>query len=179
MSIRHIRGRIALGGVVAIALVASAVAQTGARNLPRTVQRLLECRKIEASPERLACYDAAVDDMGQALAKGDVVTIDHEQATTLRRQAFGFSLPSLSFLDRGQRPEAIDRMTAVAKNAYRRGDGSWVIELEDGAVWTQIDSEAIARAPRAGSSVVISKAAMGSYFLKVDGQRAVRARRTN
>ena len=41
----------------------------------------------------------------------------------------------------------------------------------------QNDSETLFREPKKGSKVEIRKASMGGYFMNVDGQRAIRARR--
>ena len=114
--------------------------------------------------------------MDQAEAKGDIVVVDREQARSVRRQAFGFSLPSLAVFERGEAPEEIDNVTGIAKRAYQAG-GKWVIELEDGAVWQQTDTENVVRQPRPGTKVEIRRASMGSFFMNLDGQRAVRARR--
>ena len=88
-------------------------------------------------------------------------------------------MPSFNIFDRGERPEEVDRLSAKAVAAFRDVRGKWVIKLEDGAVWHQTDDNEIFRDPRPGSTVVISKAALGSFFIKVDGQQAVRAHREN
>lgn len=140
------------------------------------LQSLLDCRSLSEDAARLACYDQAAGAMDQAEAKGDIVVVDREQARSVRRQAFGFSLPSLAVFERGEAPEEIDNVTGIAKRAYQAG-GKWVIELEDGAVWQQTDTENVVREPRPGTKVEIRKASMGSFFMNLDGQRAVRARR--
>lgn len=140
------------------------------------LQSLLDCRSLSEDSARLACYDQAAGAMDQAEAKGDIVVVDREQARSVRRQAFGFSLPSLAVFERGEAPEEIDNVTGIAKRAYQAG-GKWVIELEDGAVWQQTDTENVVRQPRPGTKVEIRKASMGSFFMNLDGQRAVRARR--
>lgn len=167
----------------AVALLALAVAggafaaEPKSDNRASVFQGLLDCKAKTDGVERLACYDAATATLGEAEQKGDIVVVDREMATTARRQAFGFSLPSLDMFKGSEKPEEADRLTTVATNAYQGGDGKWVFELEGGAVWAQNDNEAIFRAPKKGSAVEIRKAAMGSFFLKVDGQRAIRARR--
>jgi hypothetical protein len=167
-------GVIAAAGVLA---VGAALAQGGAAALPAGLQRLLDCRSVSADSARLACYDAAVSELGRLLASGQIVAVDQEQVVKVRRQAFGFSLPSLSLFDRSDKPEELDRVSAVVDRAYHSGDGAWVIELEGGGVWRQIDSEPLGRAPRKGSKVDIRKAAMGSFFMNIDGQRAIRTKR--
>ncbi len=140
------------------------------------LQSLLDCRSLSDDAARLACYDRAAGAMDQAEAKGDIVVVDREQARSVRRQTFGFSLPSMALFERGVAPDEVDRITGVAKAAYQAG-GKWVIELEDGAVWQQTDTEVVSRRPRTGSRVEIRAASLNSYFMNLDGQRAVRAKR--
>jgi hypothetical protein len=115
--------------------------------------------------------------MDQAEAKGDIVVVDREQARTVRRQAFGFILPSISLFERGEKPEAIDRVTGTVAAASMDGSGKWTIKLEDGAVWSQIDVTAVPRDPRPGMPVTVRSASMSSYLMSVGGQVAFRARR--
>ena len=143
------------------------------------VQSVIDCRKLEDSAARLACYDKAVDAMNEAESKGDLVTIDREQRRTLRRQAFGLSLPSLNIFDRGEKPEEASRITAKVTEAYRNREGRWVVKLEDGAEWRQIDYEEPSRPPHQGSTVVISRGVVGSFFMKIDGQPFIRVHRDN
>ena len=171
--------RLGLALAAASALAPTAVlGQTPASPPGRAavLQSLLDCRSLSEDSARLACYDQAAGAMDQAEAKGDVVVVDREQARSVRRQAFGFSLPSLAVFERGEAPEEIDNVTGIAKRAYQVG-GKWVIELEDGAGWQQTGSGNGVRQPRPGTKVEIRRASMGSFFMNLDGQRAVRARR--
>lgn len=172
------RTKLAALGLVALGLAATPVAaQPQPEGRAAQFQSLLDCKAKVDGAERLACYDAAVGALAGAEQKGDIVVVDREQAKAVRRQAFGFNLPSLAMFERTEKPEEINRMTGQVADAYRGGDGKWVFELEGGAVWAQTDSETLGRQPRKGSKVEVRKAAMGSYFLNSDGQRAVRARR--
>lgn len=144
---------------------------------PAVVQGLLDCRKLPDNTERLACYDKAAAAIESATASGDLVTIDREQRRAARRQAFGFALPTLSFLDRGEKGEEADRLTATVASASQDGLGDWVVSLDNGAVWAQTEPEPLARRPHPGSTVVISKGLLGSFFMTVDGQGAGKARR--
>ncbi len=150
-------------------------AGSGAR--AAVLQGLLDCRAKTDNAERLACYDAAAARMDQAEAKGDIVVVDREQSKAIRRQAFGFTLPSLSLFERGDKPEKIDQVSGVIAAARADGNGKWVLRLEDGAIWRQIDGDPPHRDPKAGMSVEIKSASLGSYLLSVDGQRAFRAHR--
>ena len=66
------------------------------------IKNLLDCRALPDNAERLACYDKAAAAVENATKSGDLVAIDREQRRAARRQAFGFNLPTLSFLDRGE-----------------------------------------------------------------------------
>lgn len=176
----HFKSRTKAGAIalVTLAVAGSAFAQAKPENRASVFQSLLDCKAKTDAAERLACFDAATASLGAAEKKGDIVVVDREMATAARRQAFGFNLPSLDiFKGSEEKPEEAQTLTAAVERAYRGGDGKWVFELEGGAVWAQNDNEPVNREPRGDSKVEIRKAAMGSYFLKLDGQRAVRARR--
>ena len=67
--------------------------------------------------------------------------------------------------------------TKTSVIATREGGGRWTFRLDDGAAWTQVDSEALMLPPRAGMRVDIRKGMVGSYFLGLDGHAGVRVRR--
>jgi hypothetical protein len=143
------------------------------------VQAVIDCAKVVQNDQRLACYDAAVAAMAKAQTTGDLVAIDRAQRRAARRQAFGMSLPSLAFLDRGERPEEASSLTTTVTGVTRTPDGKWVITVEGGAVWRQTDDNELAREPRIGSAVRIRKAALGSFFVNIDRQQALRMRRVS
>ena len=174
----------ALGGAVILAGLVSvppltAAAQARPEGRAAVVEKLAACRQITADAERLACYDGAAAALEQAEAKGDVVVIDREQARQVRSQAFGFSLPSLSIFERGEEKENLDSIESVITSARRDPTGKWILKLENGATWGQVDVNDPSRTPKSGMPVRIRKASMGSFLLSVDGQRAFRARRTD
>ena len=164
--------------MVLAALAGSAAAQTKAERTA-VLQKLIDCRKLTDNAQRLACYDAAAAAFDQAEAKGDVVVVDREQAKAVHRQAFGFTLPSLSVFDRGGRPDEVDRVSLKVESATQGGDGKWVLRLEGGQVSRQIDTDDIGRPPRPGATVTIKKAALGSYKLSTGGGAAIRVHRDN
>jgi hypothetical protein len=160
---------------------AGADAQVRPRDRAGAIQKLIDCRTLTDNAARLACYDTTAAALDQAEAKGDIVVVDREQVKEVRKQAFGFSLPSLNVFNRGEKAEReapLDRITAKLTNAYRNSGGKWVMQLEDGAVWVQTDTEPLPRGAKAGSTVEIRQAALGSFLVNVDGQRAIRANRS-
>jgi hypothetical protein len=147
------------------------------------LQAIVDCRALTDRDARLNCYDAAAAKLDQAEAAGQVVVVDREQVRRVRKEVFGLELPSLDIFSSltkktpGGAGEEVDRITATVKTAWRGGDGRWNLELDNGAVWRQVDDSPFANDPHAGSKVEIRKGALGSYFMKVDGQPAFKAHR--
>lgn len=164
---------IGLAAVLALGGAPSYAASSDAK----VVRDVLDCRDNTDPVARLACFDKASAALSQAQTTGDIVVVDRERAREIRKSAFGFSLPSMSFFERGEKPEQIDRINAVIASVRMNSAGRWVIKLEDGATWSQTDSETLRHAPTPGMGVVIKAATMGSYFFSVDGQRSFRAHR--
>jgi hypothetical protein len=173
---------VALAGLLAGVLAAGAAvaAKPPAPGQAPAVQTVLDCQKIADASQRLACFDAAAAGVANAESTGDLVTVDRQQRRAARQKAFGFALPSLTFLNRGDRPEELDRITATVAAASRNPQtGKWTVKLDDGALWRQTDNNDILHPPHPGSSVEIRKAALGSFTMKVEGQFAVRVHRDN
>ena len=141
------------------------------------LQQLLDCRKLTDATQRLACFDQTAGALDQAEAKGDVVVVDREQARKVRRQAFGFTLPSMSLFSRGEKPEEITSADGVIAKARKLNTGKWEITLEDGARWVQVDLAEIPLDPKPGQKVKIKAATMGSYAMSVNNQREVKVHR--
>jgi len=143
------------------------------------VQAVIDCAKIGPNDQRLACFDAAVAAMAKAQTTGDLVAIDRAQRRAARRQAFGFSLPSLAFLDRGEKAEEVNNLETAVTAVARGADGKWVITVEGGGVWRQTDNNDLSKDPRVGSAVKITKGVLGAFFMNIDRQQAIRVHRVN
>lgn len=154
-----------------------ALAQTTAERA-RAFDALVACRAETDQAKRLACFDTAAAALDQAEKAGDVVVVDRAQVREARRSAFGFDFDGLKLFERGERTEPVmENVTLVAERAYRDAGGKWVVITADGQTWRQVDSERVYKTPQKGSEIAIRKAALGSYFMNIDGQRAIRARR--
>ncbi|MEH0197084.1 hypothetical protein V7S57_16525 [Caulobacter sp. CCNWLY153] len=147
---------------------------------PTALDAVTACRAIPEAEARLACYDKAAGALVAADAAGDIVVLDRQKVESVKREAFGFNLPKLDlFGGKGEKAEALDRVEGVAKQTWQNGTGGWTIVLEDGAKWDQVGRDPVRRAPKPGSKIAIRKASMGSFFLNIDGQTAIRARRVD
>ena len=61
------------------------------------------------------------------------------------------------------------------KSANQHGNGQWTLALYDDSVWVTI--EIPSEPPRTGDNIHVKRAALGSYFANINGQRAVRVHR--
>jgi hypothetical protein len=163
----------------ACALVVSGVAaarKAPAPGNPAQIQKLLACRAIADSAQRLACFDSASSGIDKAIATRDLVVIDREGANAARRSLFGFSLPSFGGLLGGEEDavkEIESTLTALAKNP----EGGWTFKLADGSTWTQTDDVMLALAPRKGDKVKVKRRSLGSFTLQLNSQAGVRVKR--
>jgi len=160
-----------------IALAAPAFAHAAEPAEPAVIAALKACRAITADAERLACYDKAAQSVTKAQETGEVIIIDKQTARAARRQAFGLELPTLSILDRGADKAETEKLQSAVKSARVDAEQRLVVTLEDGAVWRQIDDTMLGKPPKAGDTIEVRKASMGSYMMKIGSQPAIRVRR--
>jgi hypothetical protein len=161
--------------------VPSVHAQTRASgDRPESYSAVTRCRTITDKEARLACFDAAVAKLETAIDKRDLVVVDREHIRQTKKTLFGLSLPDLNlFGGAGKDMDEISAIDGVVGGARMDENSAWILQLEGGATWRQIDSRPLALAPRRGSKVVIKKAALGSYMMRVDGQPGIRVRRVS
>lgn len=147
--------------------------------LPAVVGGVLACRNTPAEAERLACFDKASAALSDAVAQHDVTVLDKEEVKRTRKSLFGFQLPNLALLGIGSKGEESAPEAMVLDSTIRSvrsvSYGKYDMELEEHAVWRNIDLLDIA--PRPGDKVHIKKAMLGSYFFKINSDRAIKAER--
>ena len=170
-----------LAGLFTTALTAGstpAAAQgSESQPVPGQVQRLVACRSIADSAQRLACFDKEARTLADAVAKRDLVVVDREGMRRTKRTLFGLSLPKLGLFD--DDGEQVSQIEGEIDGVGRNADGGYVFILKDGGRWSQIDSRPIALEPERGDKVIVKRAALGSFMLSVARQPSVRVRRVN
>ena len=181
MKLFGVGARLVAAGVLFAALSApqllAAPAPAIAQDRAKEMQQLIDCRKLADNTARLACYDSAASALDQAEAKGDIVVVNREQARKVRRQAFGFSMPSISLFERGEKPEEVAQASDKIASVRKLLSGKWEFRLESGAIWVQVDLTELPLDPKPGQPVKIQKAAMGSYAMTVGNQRSIKVHR--
>lgn len=159
---------------VALSLAGPVAAQENAS----PVGGLLACRAESDNAKRLACFDRASARLAEATASKEVQVVTREDVRQTRRSLFGFTLPKLPlFSSDDSANETPDKIETTIRSARSEGYGKFTLVLEDGAVWRV--TEALRIPPAAGDKIVIKKAALGSYMLKINGGRVARALRVS
>lgn len=139
------------------------------------LSKLYECKAIAAPTERLACYDSAVAIVETREAKKEIVTIDSTTATKLKREAFGFSLPSLPKLGLPASKDAKDTDDLeFAVKTVSQSRRAITITMENGQIWKGVSGR-LNYIPRGDLTARISRGALGSYRLSLsNGKERVR-----
>lgn len=137
------------------------------------------CRAEVDDARRLACFDRASAALVTATKSGEVSVVDRAQLRQARRSLFGFAMPKLPFFAGDKSADdASETLDSSIKSARGLGYGKFQLTIVDGnAVWETTESFATMREPRAGDKVQIKRGPLGSYLLKVAGQRGVKAKR--
>ena len=160
-------------------LLASTVLPATAQDRPASTDSVYACAAIEADDARLDCYDEAVGALKQAEDAGEVVAVTREDVEKVRKESFGFSIPSLPGLAAsafGDAGETESLTVPVAEVDQVRGQ--FVVTLENGQVWRQTDSKDVFYSAKRGvNEATIKSAALGSYMMKFDRGVLVRVER--
>ncbi len=145
---------------------------------PEAFNRAVQCRAVADPQERLACYDREVAAMAAAEASNEIRVVDRQQVRNTRRTLFGLTLPDLNVFGSGD-DDPMDEINGTIRSVTELPSGQWAFTLEDGARWVQIDNRTLSSYPRAGHTVRIRRAAMGSFLANINRNTAIRVRRSN
>ena len=165
-------------------LLAPAFATDAGPAKPVAFQDLINCRAIADDVVRWACLDEKVAKFEEAEARGEVVVVDKKQVKAARKGLFGLTLPDLSLFggknaaENDPDQDGISRIESTIKSARLDAQGKWLITLEDGARWAQVERDFIPD-PKAGQPIVIRKAALGGFLGNINKRPAIRMRRVN
>lgn len=163
---------------VIVALTALSPHTVGAQDDAQSVdqlQALRDCRAIERNEARLACFDSAIDAVIAKQDSGEILVVDKEDIAETRRGLFGFSMPKTGIFAGGD-DEADEVLNSTITGLRRIRSDEWEITLEAGSVW-QASNTPRRFKPKVGSKVELEKAALSSYWFRVDDSLGVKAHR--
>lgn len=142
----------------------------------KPLDALKACRGIADSAARLACFDRESEALLAATARNDVVVMDKAEVSNTRRSLFGFTLPKIALFGAGRDDGGdVDEIAVTIAGTRSLPGDIWSFTTDDGARWQT--TEYSTAVPRNGGKATIKRAALGSYFVKFGGGRAVRAMR--
>jgi hypothetical protein len=185
-SVAELRTAFLLVALAALSSGAPAAAEERKPAEPELYRQMVACKDIAEPAARLACYDRQVAAFDTATQNRDIVIADREEVRKTRRGLFGFAAPIGRLFglggdgdDKDDKGESLDRLETKVARVGRTGDGGWRLTLEEAGTWDQIDTRGWVMSPKVGQVVVITRGALGSYLVSVDGQRAIKMRRVN
>src|SRR5215213_12023311 len=166
-------------GIAAVGLLAAMPAS--AQNMPKTTtpkifENVVQCRSIQDSAERLACYDRGVAALDTAQKSNELYVADKAAMKEARRGLFGFSLPRLKIFGDEDLGDLDELETTIA--AIGSGQRGYIFTLPDGARWMQTDKKYMDR-PKVGAKIKIEKGVLGSYLASINNKPGFRVERIN
>lgn len=139
---------------------------------------LKSCQSVVDANERLACFDRSVAELAVASDAGTVRIVDEEEVRQTKRSLFGFSLPNIKLFGGDNGVEQDELFESTITSARQINRNTWVFRITDGdAVWQINNAPSRLTRIENGDPVVFKRAAMGSYFIRINGQTGVKGRR--
>lgn len=134
---------------------------------------LLACAALRKDAERLACYDR----LAARVASG--ADADADAIVPSAEEMFGLSggsvvSPAQRTTSPVERVE-LEEIAAHVVSVKPLRQGGWLIELDNGQTWQQLESRSLVL--EAGAPVKISRGALGSFRLTTSSGRSARVRR--
>ena len=159
-----------------LALASPGASQDRSGERPDLLAELQSCREIVDPAARLTCFDRASATLVAARDSGEVRVVDREEVQETRRGLFGFTLPKLDVFGAGD-DEELDTLESTITGVSRVGRNGYRIQIEEGSVWQIESAPSRLRTPRPGDAIVLKKASLNSFFIRIAGQIGVKGRR--
>jgi hypothetical protein len=154
------------GWIALLALGCWAAASAAESTLP---EPLAACASLRRDGERLACFDKAVLELRQG-GTGST-TVSAENMFGASRETAGASPES-----REVKREELRQISGAVTSLRHTNDGMIVLELDNGQVWRQQDSD-VRLLVSQGETVTITRASLGTFRLIDKSGRFARFKR--
>lgn len=149
--------------------------QVGPVTAQSPLDELFRCQSVTVPEDRNTCFTTETAKLQRATSLGELMIVDQKVAEERSAAAFGLRTPDA--LSSAFEVETPRQIASTLASSSQRGDGKYSFTLADGTAWIQVDSDLIRLRPRDGSSVVVKRAALGSYMLRIGTGRDIRVRR--
>lgn len=157
---------------VLVALLMAVVPEGNARDLSAGLDK---CRAEKDDARRLACYDGLGAHAPDQIAKAGAADADKPKSS---EEQFGYE----GALAREKHDRAKDearrlgRLEATVTGISTRGDGTLVVTLDNGQVWSQNRPDAFFRL-KVGERISIEPGVLGSFLMISPHKRTARVTR--
>jgi hypothetical protein len=170
----------ALAALTILTAPAQAQDASGSKT-PDALSELARCRALTDPTSRLACYDKEASALLAATEEGTVRVVDTEEVKTIRRSLFGFSLPRIGLFGGGKEKgeqEEVTLINTTITDVRALSYGKYQFTIAEGdATWQTTEAPVALRKPKVGDAVELERAALGSYWVRFEGQRTVKGKR--
>jgi len=159
---------------------------------PSVISNVFECRTIDDTVKRLACYDKAVGRFEDAQKSGEVISVTKTEVETIKRESFGFNIPSLPKFGKlfggsksadAKGNEKAEQATATEQvqksvtlqivKTRKFGYKKTMFYFKNGQVWRQTDNKTIKISKKKPpQTAVIKKGSFGTFRLRINGSGA-------
>lgn len=171
---------VTLAGLCILSLPTATAAQEG-QSTNSHIEAIKACQSETDSNARLACFDAAAASIVGATEAGDLRIVNRDEVRKTRRKLFGFSLPDLGIFgksdDEDEEKDEIHELETTLAGVSGSHSTGYFLRTEEGAVWQIDDVPRRLLEPRVGDKLLIKSGALSAYFIRINGQGGVKARR--
>ena len=165
-----------LGVIGLVAAVPASAQKMPKTSTPKLFEDVVQCRSLQDSAQRLACYDRNVAALETAQKSNELYVADKAAMKEARRGLFGFSLPRMKIFGDEELGNLDELETTIA--AIGSGQRGYIFTLPDGARWMQTDKKYMDR-PKVGAKIKIEKGVLGSYLASINNKPGFRVERIN
>lgn len=166
-------------GMAGLSAMAPAKEPAKPRTPPEVFQKLIDCKAIPDSAQRLSCFEAATDKMEAAFASENLYITDRNQVREARRSLFGLPMPNIGKLFGGsgedEEEEQFTTIHSTIQQADDLGYGKMQLVLADGAVWQTTEVNKFP--PHKGQTIEIRRGLAGGYMMRAGKGADIRIKR--
>lgn len=172
-------------GVLALIITAGIAGPAGAQDLGSA---LLDCRAIEDSRDRLACYDNVAGALSQGRMETSAAPVTRERQAAAPAPAApvltaeeSFGRDDLPEVRKEENEKKLKMITANVVEIGRNNRGKYVVILDNGQIWRQINADTNRlRVPKDAEGLVaeVKRKMLGAHDLSLNtGNRTIRVER--
>jgi hypothetical protein len=167
-----------IGAALALAPGGAGAQDAAAPDASSSWADMAKCGAIANDAERHACTDEVLRKAGM-MASEEARSREHRKSFGMDLPRFRIpaahkqvSAPAVKSAEASPPPAPVapapsedpDKVTVTVEKVVQRGDGKFVFTTTEGAVWRQVESDAIMPRPRDGQMMTVMRTTLGGYM---------------